>query len=124
MILPVALAALTVTQLAGCAAKETPAPLPPPPTAEQAASLKAAILEISPNAKVGTVSSVITESPLAMISDVDTAGVRKGDLFSIVDGSNSVVADAIVVETVDGKLAVRYTPVVRVPMAGDLAVKF
>lgn len=119
-ILPVLFAALVV----GCAAKPEPAPVPLPPTADEAAALKAAILEVSPGAKVGTITTVITETPMAMVSGVDVAGVRNGDIFSVVDGTNNVVANASVEQVVDGKIAVRYTPVVRQPMVGDLAVKF
>jgi hypothetical protein len=120
-ILPLALVAAIVV---GCAARKEPPPAPMPPTADQVASLKAAILEISPQAKVGIVTAVNTDSPMVMISDLDVADVRAGDVFSIVDGTSTVVANAVVVQTVDGKLAANFTPVSREPVLGDLAVKF
>ncbi len=108
----------------GCASKKPEAPLPPPPSAMQAEALKASILELNKNAKVGTVTAVLPDEALAMIGEVDVANLRRGDVFSIIDGSSAVVAHGSVIEVLEGKVAVRYDSTVRAPLVGDVAVKF
>lgn len=115
---------ISIMLLTGCAASKKDLSVTPPPTPDQAASLKAAIQQINPQAQVGTISAVITESPLAMIERINPDGVKPGDVFSIVGASNTVVANAVVEKIIDGKIAVRYEPIVRPPLMGDLAVKF
>jgi hypothetical protein len=110
--------------VAGCVSKPEPEPVSPAPSVDQVQSLRASILQVNDNAKVGVVSGVISDSPLAMVSDISTEGIKPGDVFSFVGADKSVVANGTVVEIVDGKLAIRYEPATRAPMVGDVAVKF
>lgn len=110
--------------VAGCISKPAETPLPPAPSADQQQEIRASILEVNPNAKIGVVSAVITDSPLAMVGDISSEGIKIGDVFSFVDADRNVIANGTVVEIVDGKLAIRYQADTRVPMVGDVAVKF
>ena len=115
---------MTGILLTGCGTTKKEVSVAPPPTSDQAASLKAVSHEVNPRARVGIITAVITESPLTMIDQISPDEVKPGDVFSIVGSSDTVVANAVVEKIIDGKIAARYEPVVRPPLVGDLAVKF
>jgi hypothetical protein len=120
-----AFALASLVLIAGCTSRPKPPMTPPPPTPDQVAQIRTAFMKVSPQAKIGVVSAVLTDSPYAMASDMPTDGLKAGDIVSFVDGTQATVAHGRIVRTMEGnKAAVEYMPGIRAPMVGDVVVKF
>lgn len=118
------LAALLAAALFGCAAKPVPAPASTAPSPDQVQMLRETYKSTFPAAKVGVVSTVLSDEPYAMVSDIDTTGLKEGDYVSFIDADQSVVASGQVVKVNPTNIAVLFEAGARRPAAGDAAVKF
>jgi hypothetical protein len=88
------------------------------------AEMRETFKKTAPNVRVGVVSAVLNDQPLAMVAEFPTDKLRVGDIITFVDANEEAVAHGYVIEILDKKIAVRFDPVSRAPVVGDAAVKF
>jgi hypothetical protein len=118
--------------IVGChpAPKPVVAPLPPPATDEDIASIQAEMLQHDPEARTGSVATVRPSENLAAVTllpgaDGKVAGIKNGDSFVFVDSKENRLASGNVISVEDGGLIVIsyvQVPGGRHPKEGDIAV--
>ena len=121
------LSLIAVALLAGCASKPVPAPVSVAPSTDQVQMLRETYKSTFPTAKVGVVSTVLIDddsTSYAMVSDIDTAGLKDGDYVSFIDADQAVIASGKIVKVNPTNIAVMFEAGTRNPQAGDAAVKF
>jgi len=117
-------ALLAAAVLTGCASKPKPVPQSQVPSADMVQTLRETYKTAFPNAKVGVVSTVLPDADYAMVSDIDTTGLKEGNFISFIDADQSVIATGSIVKVNPNSAAVQFTPGARRVQVGDAAVKF
>lgn len=125
MVMAAAVCAAVALGSIGCKSKPKAEPLPPPPDAMQVSVIREQFATAFPTAKVGVVSHVLDDHPYLRVEEIDTTGLKTGDLLTIIDSTQTPIAYATVEKVTDGtSLAAKFDAGQRRPMVGDVAVKF
>lgn len=98
--------------------------MPPTPTAAQIEDIRAAYRLSFPEARVGVVTAVLDGQPYVLISQIETATVRTGQIITFLDAEQSVLTNGTVVKVDPEGLTVQYDDGMRAPRVGDAAVNF
>jgi len=109
----------------GCKSQPKAEPLPPPPTTMEVSVLRAQYTKAFPAAKLGTVAVVLDDQPYMTVEDIDTTDMRSGDLLTVIDASETVIAYGTVEKVISPtSVAAKFDAGARRPLVGDVAVKF
>jgi hypothetical protein len=126
------LLSLLLAFVVGCqpAPKPVAAPLPPPASEEDAASVQAELLQHDPDARTGLITSVRSGDSLAAVTltappeGKKAVPIKIGDTFTFIDSQQNPLANGQVVSIDDGLLVVSYEQSTegRTPREGDIAI--
>jgi hypothetical protein len=97
---------------------------PPAVDTERVAEIRGMYQQVNPATRVGYVNAALPGEGLVSVTDVPTRDFRAGDAVTFVDLQQNAVATGRVVAVLPDAVHVRYTPTVRAPGVGDIAVKF
>jgi hypothetical protein len=122
------LGVLAVLALAtvSCQNKKPAQPAAPALATEDVVSqIRTSYQQVSPDAEVGQVAGVLADQPYAAVTGIDASKLKTGDVITIIDPEQNVLAIGSVVNLTGGEVHVRFDAAngaSRRPQKGDLAV--
>ncbi len=114
-----------VLGLAAC--QQTKVTAAPPISPEQFPTVRDSWVKAAPDLHllVGLVTAVDPKAMTATLDQIDVSQVKAGDLMTVVDSHEAMLADATVTEVDTNTLQIHFTPQAgqRMPQVGDLAMR-
>lgn len=112
--------------LGGCMLKKKEPPVASPvPSTDMVSGLRTRYAAMFPHARIGVVSAVLNDADYGTVNDIDTAGLKVGDILQIIDATETKLADARVAQIGDKSITITFTTAgPRRPAVGDVAVRF
>ena len=112
--------------VAGCASKpkETPAVVADPMTFSR---VRDDVMRMDPKAHVGQVTEISTGDNRAAAGNMQTDGLKEGDIVTFLDGNQTPITTGKIIRVLPDAIHVKYErpmPGGRVPLVGDLVVRF
>jgi hypothetical protein len=117
------LALFAAVTMAGCATKPAPAPSMPV-SSDTLQSLEASFKAVDPNARLASVTDVLSDAGFARLGEATAADFPVGTTVALIDSNRNVLAMGTVVKA-DNVIDVEYQVTgARGPAVGDVAVRY